>query len=140
MVARFVRDEEVAGSNPVTPTLWDVETVVAEYAIYFNQQWVGDHSEEWFASRGPLARAVLQEMKDAGVYLFGGGLIEELEEAVAVDATSGAVVMTDGPVTDRAEWLGGITIIEAPNDEEAKMWAGKVAVACGWPQELRRFK
>jgi hypothetical protein len=20
------------------------------------------------------------------------------------------------------------------------MWAGKVAVACGWPQEVRRFK
>ena len=25
LVARFVRDEEVAGSNPVTPTMWDVE-------------------------------------------------------------------------------------------------------------------
>ena len=22
-----------------------------EYLIYFNQQWVGDHSEEWFLSR-----------------------------------------------------------------------------------------
>jgi len=24
--------------------------------------------------------------------------------------------------------------------EAAKMWAGKVAEACGWPQEVRRFK
>ena len=23
-----------------------------EYLIYFNQQWVGDHTEEWFAGAG----------------------------------------------------------------------------------------
>jgi len=28
---------------------------MAEYLIYFNQQWVGDHTEEWFRGRGPLA-------------------------------------------------------------------------------------
>ena len=39
---------------------------MAEYLIYFNQQWVGEHSEEWFRSRGPLAMGVVQEMKDAG--------------------------------------------------------------------------
>ena len=27
---------------------------MAEYLIYFNQQWVGDHTEEWFRGRGPL--------------------------------------------------------------------------------------
>ena len=30
-----------------------------EYLIYFNQQWVGEHTEVWFWGRGPLARAVL---------------------------------------------------------------------------------
>ena len=24
---------------------------MAEYLIYFNQQWVGDHPEEWFRGR-----------------------------------------------------------------------------------------
>ena len=113
---------------------------MTEYAIYFNQQWVGDHSEAWFASRGPLARAVLQEMKDAGVYVFGGGLIEELEEAFTADATSGELRISEGPVTQRSEWLGGITIVNVSSLDEAKMWAGKVAIACGWPQELREFK
>ena len=47
---------------------------MTEYLIYFNQQWVGDHSEEWFRGRGPLARAVVDEMKAAGVYVFAGGL------------------------------------------------------------------
>jgi hypothetical protein len=31
-------------------------------------------------------------------------------------------------------------VIEVPDDDAAKMWAGKVAEACGWPQEVRRFK
>ena len=43
---------------------------MTHYIIYFNQQWVGDHSEEWFQSRGPLARAVVAEMKEAGVLIF----------------------------------------------------------------------
>jgi len=113
---------------------------VAEYAIYFHQQWVGDHTAEWFGTRGPLARAVVDEMKAAGVYVFAGGLVEELELAVSADATSGELVIADGPVTEDREWLGGLTIINVPDDESAKVWAGKVAVACGWPQELRRFK
>ena len=46
---------------------------MAEYLIYFNQQWVGDHTQEWFRPRGPLARAVVEEMKAAGVYVFGEG-------------------------------------------------------------------
>ena len=45
-----------------------------EYLLYFNQQWVGDHTEEWFRGRGPLAMAVVDEMKAAGVYVFAGGL------------------------------------------------------------------
>jgi len=46
---------------------------MAEYLIYFNQQWVGDHPQEWFRGRGPLAMAVTDEMKAAGVYVFAGG-------------------------------------------------------------------
>ena len=62
---------------------------MAEYLIYFNQQWVGDHTEEWFRGRGPLARAVVDEMKAAGVFVFGGGLEEEVDTAFSADATSG---------------------------------------------------
>ena len=111
---------------------------MAEYLIFFNQQWVGDHSGEWFASRGPLAMAVVNEMKDAGVYVFAGGL-EEDAPVYSADATSGSVVVTDGPFVETTEYLGGLTIVEVPDEETAKMWAGKVAVACGWPQEVRRF-
>ncbi len=113
---------------------------MAEYLIYFNQQWVGDHTEEWFRGRGPLARAVVDEIKAAGVYVFAGGLDEEVATAFSADATSGELLITDGPFIKTKEWLGGLTVVNVADDEAAKMWAGKIAEACGWPQEVRRFK
>jgi hypothetical protein len=113
---------------------------MTEYAIFFNQQWVGDHDEEWYRARGPLAMAVVHEMEAAGVLVFAGGLVEELDEAFSADDTSGTLVFTDGPFVETKEYLGGLTIVDVADEEAARMWAGKVAVACGWPQEVRRFK
>lgn len=111
-----------------------------QYLIFFNQQWVGDHTAEWFSSRGPLARAVVEDMRDAGVVVFAGGLVEELEEAFSADATGDSLVVAPGPYRMTDEYLGGMTIVDVPDDETAAMWAGRVAEACGWPQEVRRFK
>ena len=113
---------------------------MSKYLIFFNQQWVGDHTEEWFRGRGPLAKAVVEEIKAAGDYVFAGGLVEELEEAFSADATSGTLVFTDGPYVETKEYLGGFTIVDVADAEAAKVWAGKIAVACGWPQEVRPVK
>jgi len=109
-----------------------------EYLIYFNQQWVGDHTAEWFRERAPLAKAAVDEMKSAGVYLFAGGLQED-GPVYSVDATSGTTIVTDGPYVETKEYLGGFAVVDVADDEAAKMWAGKLAEACGWPQEIRRF-
>ena len=111
---------------------------MAEYLMYFNQQWVGEHTEEWFRGRAPLAMGVVNEMRDAGVYLFAGGL-EEGGPVYTADPTSGTVVMTDGPYVETKEFLGGFAVVEVADDEEAKMWAAKISQACGWPHEVRRF-
>jgi hypothetical protein len=113
---------------------------VPRYLIHFNQQWVGDHSDEWFQSRGPLARAVVAEMESAGVVVFAGGLIEEIDEAVHADPTGGEIAFSNGPFNRDTEFVGGLTVIDVADDEAAKMWTGRVAEACGWPQEVRRFK
>jgi hypothetical protein len=112
---------------------------MTEYLLYFNQQWVGDHTEEWFRSRGPLAMAVVDEMKQAGVHVFSGGLEEE-GAVCSADPTSGSVVVTDGPYVETKEFLGGFALIDVPDDETAAMWASKIAEGCGWPHEVRRFK
>ena len=106
------------------------------YLIYFNQQWVGDHSEEWFESRGPLANQVVTEMEQAGVLVFAGGLVEEIEQATGLDEL-GAITT---PITSTGEFIGGMTIINVGSDSEANEWGSKIAKACGWPQEVRKFK
>jgi hypothetical protein len=74
-------------------------------------------------------------MEDAGVVVFAGGLQEEIELAIGADETG----KTTGPVTT-GEFLGGLTIIDVETEEEAKIWGAKIAQACGWPQEIRKFK
>jgi hypothetical protein len=50
------------------------------------------------------------------------------------------LVFSNGPFVQGGEFLGGFTVIDVPDDDAARRWAGKVAEACGWPQEVRRFK
>lgn len=113
---------------------------MTKYLIYFHQQWVGDHTPEWFASRGPLAKAVCADLEAAGALIAAGGLDEDIDAAVTADATSGEIVFTDGPYTESAEFLGGFAAIDVADDETARMWAGRMAEACGWPQVVRQFQ
>jgi len=109
---------------------------VAKYIIYFNQQWVGNQPAAWYDSRGPLARKVVEEMKDAGVLIFAGGLVEEIEVALGVTET-GEITK---PITTDGEFIGGLTIIDVATDKEAEKWGAEIGKACGWPQEIRKFK
>jgi len=107
-----------------------------KYIIYFNQQWVGDHPTAWYDSRGPLARKVVKDMKNAGVLVFAGGLVEEIELAMGATET-GEIT---GPITNAGEFIGGLTIVDVATEEDAKRWGSEIGKACGWPQEIRRFK
>jgi hypothetical protein len=108
-----------------------------QYLLYFNQQWVGDHTEEWFRSRVEPSVAVVDEMKAAGVYVFAAGL-EEDGPVYSADPTGAEMLVTDGPFVETKEVLGGFAIVDVPDDEAAKFWAAKIAEGCGWPHEVRR--
>jgi len=111
---------------------------MTQYMIYFNQQWVGDHSAEWFAQREPLANAVVEELRDAGEYVFAAGVDEDLTKASTADATSGTLEYGDGPYAPGQQYISGLTIVDVVNEARARFWAGKIAEACGWPQATRR--
>jgi hypothetical protein len=84
---------------------------------------------------GEAAHAVVQEAKDAGVYLFAGGLNEDVEPVmVARDGT-----VTAGTYPQTSELNGGFTIVDVPTREAALEWAAKIAVACRCAQEVREF-
>ena len=113
---------------------------MTQYAIYFMQQWVGDHPEEWYQTRVKPSTDVVLAMEKAGVLVFAGGLVEDMSLAFSADGTSGEMLVTDGPYTEVTEYLGGITIIAVETIEEAREWAARIAEGCGWPQEVREVK
>jgi hypothetical protein len=47
--------------------------------------------------------------------------------------------MTDGPYAEAKEQIGGFTVIEAADLDEALAWARKGSEACMWPVEVRPF-
>ena len=89
---------------------------MAEYLIFFNQQWVGDHPMEWYLTRVEPSMAVVKEMEEAGVLIYAGGLEEDLQEAFHADATSGEILVSDGPYIETKEYLGGLTIVDVPDE------------------------
>lgn len=78
------------------------------------------------------AQAVVQEAKEAGLWVFGAGL--EHHEVVSVVGTDGTV--TDGPYPESKEHLGGFAVVDVPSREAALEWAAKIAVACRCAQQV----
>ena len=113
---------------------------MALYLIAFNDEWVPDLTVDEIGKAGAAARAVIQEMTDAGVFIFSDGALDASTAVCSVDPSSGTPVFTDGPFTETKEHLGGFAVVDVPGDEEARYWAGRIAVAVGWPQEVRRFR
>jgi hypothetical protein len=111
---------------------------MTEYLIAFNQEWVPDLTDEDLREASQRVRALRAEMEAAGVFIFTGGL-DDTAPVFAVDASSGTPLITDGPYTETKEVLGGFAVVDVADEEAARLWAGKIAVACGWPQEVRRF-
>ena len=79
--------------------------------------------------------AVVQEAKNAGVWVFGGG-IDESTPPVMVDG-DGTVRKGTYPQTSQLE--GGYSVLELPSYDVALEWAAKFAVSCRCAQEVRAF-
>ena len=112
---------------------------MTEYLIAFNDEWVPDLTDEELREASKRVRALRAEMNDAGVLIYTNGLDDDAP-VFSVDASSGTPLFTDGPFVESKEHLGGFAVVDVADEEAARLWAGKIAVACGWPQEVRRFR
>ena len=95
-----------------------------------------DVSPEELPAVADAAHAVVQEAKDAGVWVFGGGI----DEGVPPVLVHGDGTVAEGTYPETARIEGGYTVLEVPTREEALVWAGRFAVACRCAQELRAFQ
>jgi hypothetical protein len=84
-------------------------------------------------------RAVDEEMRAAGAWLFTGGL-HAPSTATVINPRSDGLPMTDGPYVEGKEHIGGLTIIKASSLDEALAWARKLAQATTLPIEVRPFQ
>jgi hypothetical protein len=112
---------------------------MTEYLIAFNDEWVPDYADEEMSAKSTSVRSLITEMKSAGVFVFLGGLDNEAP-VLNVELSSGKPLVTDGPFAESKEHLGGFAVVDVADQEAAAWWAGKIAAACGWPQEVRRFQ
>lgn len=83
--------------------------------------------------------ALNQEMKAAGAWVFAGGL-HAPDTATVLRFQDGDVLMTDGPFAEGKEYLGGFTIIRAPDLDAALEWGRKLARVVTLPIEVRPFQ
>lgn len=79
-----------------------------------------------------------RDMQDAGVWVFSGGL-EAPDTATVLQRSNDDVLVTDGPFVELKEYLGGLTIIDAPDLDAAMHWARRSTEATGLPIEVRPF-
>jgi hypothetical protein len=108
---------------------------MTRYLISFPSRAMAHIPAEEFPAVEEAAHAVVQEAMEAGVWVFGGGLSEDVDPImVAGDGT-----ITAGTYPQTKEFNGGFTVLDVPSREAALAWAEKIAAACRCAQELREF-
>lgn len=92
-------------------------------------------SDEELQEAWEATHAVVREAKDAGVWVFGGGI----DDSVPPVMVNGDGTVTEGTYPQTRHLDGGYTVLEVPSREAALEWAAKLAAACRCPQEVRAF-
>jgi len=83
--------------------------------------------------------ALNQEMEVKGVTIFAGGLHPASSAKSLRAQPDGKVLITDGPYLETKEHIGGLSILQAADMNEALAWARKGAVAGRGSVEVRQI-
>ena len=102
------------------------------YLISFDDGSMDHIPAEYWPAVGEASHAMVRDAKDAGVWIFGGGVLRQQATIVATDGS-----VSVGPVPETKAVIGGFSIIEVPSREEALVWAARIAESCRCAQEVR---
>jgi hypothetical protein len=100
---------------------------------------VGQPEPEVLAQIMKDVTEVDQEMRDAGVWLFAGGLFPP-DSATLLRPTGDDVLTIDGPFAEGKEHVGGFSIVEVSDLDAALDWGRRLARATTLPIEVRPFR
>lgn len=79
------------------------------------------------------------EMRAAGAWVFAAGL-HAASTATVLRAAGSEVLITDGPYAEGKEHIGGFTIIQATDLDEALEWGRRLAEVVTLPIEVRPLR
>lgn len=107
---------------------------MSKYLISFPSAAMGVPEGELEAV-GRAARAVIDEAKAQGVYVFAGGIDAAVPPVLV--SSDGTATMGGYPWAPSLD--GGFTVLELLSRDAAIAWAARIAKACRCSQELRVF-
>jgi hypothetical protein len=88
---------------------------------------------------GPIMDGVARwrgELQAAGAWVFTAGL-QPPSTATVLRVRDGEAVITDGPFAEGKEHLGGFSVIQVADLDEALAWSRKFCDITGLPVEVR---
>ncbi|MFI6366944.1 YciI family protein [Nocardia sp. NPDC050630] len=80
--------------------------------------------------------ALNDEIRAAGAWVFAAGL-HAPSTATVLHAKGNDVLVTDGPYVESKEHIGGFTVIQAADLDEALDWGKRMAAVLTLPIEVR---
>jgi len=98
-----------------------------------------DHSVEITNEVMAAIDQVNQEMVDAGIRVFVGGLQTRRNAKSIHRAADGTLAVTDGPFLEAKDYVDGFWVLDVATIEEAVEWGKKAAAACRGSVEVRPF-
>lgn len=104
------------------------------YLISFDDGAMDHIPADDFAAVGADSHAVVRDAKDAGIWVFGGGVQRQRASVVGTDGT-----VVDGPFPETKAVLGGFAVVEVASKDEALAWAARIARGCRCAQEVREI-
>lgn len=93
-----------------------------------------DFPREDLQAVSDASHKVVDDAREAGVWIFGAGLATQVASIVSTDGSA-----QDGPDPETKAVIGGFSIIEVSSREEALQWATRMAEACRCAQEVREL-
>jgi hypothetical protein len=107
---------------------------MTRYLISFDDGSMNHITAEELPAVSDAAHQVVRDAQQAGVWVFGGGLLSQRASIVATDGS-----VTPGPYPETKAVIGGFSILDVSTREDALTWAARIAAACRCPQDVREI-
>jgi hypothetical protein len=123
---------------PITDYLILEETKLMKYLLlmYADESIGSKYSEEELRAVAHAWNAYMQDAKAAGVLLSNSG-VEPGATATTVRIRNDKTLITDGPFAETHEQLGGYSLLDCKDLDEAIRWAEKIPTAKYGSVEIR---